>query len=103
MLNEDAHTKNLTDTPTVLTDVSEKKDKDKVSDSAEKLSYEMTKQEAHLQEEEEKNGIYMSTFGYEGDDSNLDSGTDTKSDVTTYPYLDRKKSSTYFSEQEQSI
>ena len=47
----------------------------------------MTKQEAQLQEEEEKYGIYMSTFRYEGDNSNLDSGTDTESDVTTYPYF----------------
>ena len=48
----------------------------------------MTKQEVKLQEEEEKYEICMSTFGYEGDDSNLDSGTDAKSDVITYPYLD---------------
>ena len=48
----------------------------------------MTKQEAHLQEEEEKYGIYTSTFRYEGDSSNLDSGMDTESDVTIYPYLD---------------
>ena len=48
----------------------------------------MTKQEAQLQKEEEKYGIYMSTFRYEGDDSNLDSGTDINSHVTAYPYLD---------------
>ena len=48
----------------------------------------MTKQEIQLQEEEDKYRIYMSTFGYEGDDSDLNSGTDTESDVTTYPYLD---------------
>ena len=48
----------------------------------------MSKQEIQLQEEEEKYGIYMSSFRYEGDDSNLDSRMDTESDITAYPYLD---------------
>ena len=30
----------------------------------------------------------MSTFGYDGDDSNLDSETDTDSNTTAYPFLD---------------
>ena len=37
--------------------------------------YKMTDQEIQLQKEEEKYGIYMTTFGYEGDDSDLDSET----------------------------
>ena len=78
----------MTDALAPLPDTSEKKDKDKVSKSLAKPPYKMTNQEIQLQEEEEKYGIYMSTFGYEGDDSNLDSGTDTKSNITAYPYLE---------------
>ena len=78
----------MTDTLAPLPDMSEKKDKDEVSNSLEKPPYEMRKQEAWLQEEEEKYRIYMSTFRYEGDDSDLDSETDTESDVTAYPYLE---------------
>ena len=43
----------------------------------------MTEQETQLQEKEEEYRIYMSTFGYEGDDSDLDSDSDT----AAYPYL----------------
>ena len=50
--------------------------------------YEMTKQELWLQEEEEKYKVYMSTFGYEGVNSDLDSETDTESKSHAYPYLD---------------
>ena len=49
--------------------------------------YKMTAQEIQLQKEEEKYGIYVSTFGYEGDDSNLDSETESYSDMTAYLYL----------------
>ena len=48
----------------------------------------MTKQELQLQEEGVKYGIYTNTFGYEGDDSDLDSEMDTESDIHAYPYLD---------------
>ena len=48
----------------------------------------MTEQEHGLQEEEGKYEIYMSNFGYEGDNYDLDSETDTESDATAYPYLD---------------
>ena len=48
----------------------------------------MTKKELQLQDKEEKYRVYMSTFRYEGDDSDLDSKTDTESDIHTYPYLD---------------
>ena len=88
MLKEDADTQHSTDALAPLPHVTEKKDKAKVSNPAERPPYEMTKQEAQLQEEEEKYGICMSIFRYKGDDSNLDSGTDTKSDLTAYPYLD---------------
>ena len=49
--------------------------------------YNMTDQEVKLQHEEERYGIYMSTFGYEGDDSDLDSKTDSDSDAIAYPFL----------------
>ena len=52
------------------------------------LTYEMTDQEIWLWHEEEKYGIYMSTFGYEGDNSNLDSKMDSDSNVTAYPSLE---------------
>ena len=44
----------------------------------------MTEQELKLQHGEEKYGIYMNTFGYEGDDSE----SDTDLDMMAYPYLD---------------
>ena len=51
-------------------------------------AYKMTKQELQLQEEEEKYRVYMSTFGYKGDNSDLGSEMDTESDSHAYPYLD---------------
>ena len=88
-LKEDTDIQNSTDAPAPLLDLPEEKAKeeDEVSDSLAKLTYRMTKQEIQLQEEEEKYGIYMSTFGYKGDISDLDSRTETKSDTTAYPYL----------------
>ena len=50
-------------------------------------TYEMMAQEIQLQKEEEKYGIYMSTFGYKGDVSDLDSKTESDSGATAYPYL----------------
>ena len=50
--------------------------------------YNMTEQEQRLQCEEEKFNIYMGTFGYEGDDSDLDMETDLDSNATVYPYLE---------------
>ena len=57
----------------------------KVDDTA--MAYNMTDQEVRLQHKEEKYEVYMSTFGYEGDDSNLDSKTDTNSSATAYSFL----------------
>ena len=51
------------------------------------LMYEMMAEETQLQKEEEKYGIYMSTIGYEGNDSDLDSKTELNYDATAYPYL----------------
>ena len=50
--------------------------------------YKMTKQELWLQEEEEGYRVYTSTFGYEGDNSDLGSEIDTEPESHVYPYLD---------------
>ena len=60
--------------------------KDPKEDSS-AMMYNMTNQEVRLQHEEEKYRIYMSTFSYEGDDSDLDSKMDTDSNATAYPFL----------------
>ena len=51
------------------------------------IAYNMNDQEVRLQHKEEKYEVYMSTSGYKGDDSDLDSKTDTNSDATAYPFL----------------
>ena len=51
-------------------------------------TYKMTDQEIQLQHEEREYGIYMSTFGYEGDNSDLDSEMNSDSNVMAYPYLE---------------
>ena len=80
---------NWTDAPAPLLEAPEKKNKtEDANDDTAKPQYQMTKQECRLQEEEGKYEIYMSNFGYEGDNSDLNSETDTESNVTTYPYLD---------------
>ena len=50
--------------------------------------YEVTEKEQRLQEEECKYNIYMSMFGYEGDDLDLDSETDLELEGHALPYLD---------------
>ena len=64
---------------------------DKGEDGTAKMTtmptYKMRAQEAQLQNKEEKYRIYMSTFSYEGDDTNLDSETESDSDTSVYPYL----------------
>ena len=52
------------------------------------VTYNMTNQEVRLQHGEQKYGIYMSTFSYKGDNSDLDSEMDTSSNATAYPFLD---------------
>ena len=51
------------------------------------MMYNMTNQEVRLQHEEKKYGTYMSTFSYEGDNSDLDSEMDTNSNATSYLFL----------------
>ena len=52
------------------------------------LEFIMTEQDKKMQEEEEMYNICMSTFGYEGDDSDLDFETDTDLEGHAYPFLD---------------
>ena len=80
---------NSTDVPAPPPDAPEEKGKGKdgTRRQAAMPTYEMTEQKTQLQKKEEEYGIYMSTFGYEGDDSNLDSNTESNSDVAAYPYL----------------
>ena len=68
-------TQNSTDVPAPLLNVPEMKCKvaDRRGKPMTTPTYEMTDQEIQLQHEEEKYGIYMSTFSSEGDDSYLDS------------------------------
>ena len=83
-------TQNLTDVLVPSPDVPELKCKgeDKKNEPITTLTYKMTDQEIWLQEEEEKFRIYMSTFSYEGDNSNLDSETDSDSNAMSYEYLE---------------
>ena len=68
-------------------DVPETKHKEVKEDNP-RMMYNMTNQEVRLQHEAEKYRIYMSTFGYKGDNSNLDSEMDSDSNATAYPFLD---------------
>ena len=88
-LKEDIDKQNLADAQVMKPEVLE--DNNKVGERECKTSvprYEMTKQELWLQEEEEKYRVYISTFGYEGDNSDLDSEMEMESESHTYPYLD---------------
>ena len=84
--------KNGPDLPDKQTDKSESLDDSKKKKEGRHksppLEFVMTEQEKKMQEEEEKYNIYMSTFGYEGDDLDLDSKTDTDSEGHAYPFLD---------------
>ena len=78
----------LTDTLVPPLDTSEEKHKSEgMKDDDEILTYNMAEWEWRLQCEE-KYGIYMSTFGYEGDDSDLDLDMDTDSNVIAYSFLE---------------
>ena len=48
----------------------------------------IARQEKIQQEEEERYSVYMSTFGYKGDDSDLDSEDNMESKGHAYPFLD---------------
>ena len=83
-------TQNSTDVPAPLPDVPEVncKGEDITNEPTTTPTYEMTHQEIQLEQEEEKFGIYMSTFGYEGDSSDVDSKMDSDSNVMAYLYLE---------------
>ena len=83
-------TQNLTDILAAPLDVPEVKCKgeDRTNKQTTTLTYDMTDQEIWLQQEEEKYGIYMSTFSYEGDNFDLDSKTDSDSILMAYLYLE---------------
>ena len=88
-LKEDTDKQNSADAQMTMPEVPE--DDSKAEEGENKTlipAYKMTKQELQLQEEEGKYRVYTSTFGYEGDNSDLDSELDTKSDSHIYLYLD---------------
>ena len=87
-LKEEVDMQKSADTQVMNVEVSENNDKAKEQDKTSVPANEMTKQELQLQEEEEKYNIYMNTFGYKGDNSDLASETDTESEGHTYPFLD---------------
>ena len=86
-LKEDRDNQNLADTqdtsPEALESDSKKEEKE-----CESSMPKVTEKEQRLQEEEQKYNIRMSTFGYEGDDADLDSEMDTKLEGHAYPFLD---------------
>ena len=79
----------VTDTSAPQLDMTEKEcEVEGMKDENATPTYNMTDQEQRLQCEEKKFNIYMSTFGYEGDDSDLDSDTDSDLNAMAYPYLE---------------
>ena len=86
MLEQDQDTTNTTDIPVPPPVMPVRKHKEAKEDDP-TMAYNMTNQEVRLQHEEEKYGIYMSTFSYKGDDSNLHSKMDTDSNATAYQFL----------------
>ena len=79
----------ITDNSTPQLDMTEKEHEVEVmKDENVMLTYNMMEQEQRLQCEEEKFNIYMSTFGYEGDDLDLDTEMDSDFNATAYPYLE---------------
>ena len=79
----------MTDTLVPPSDMSEEKcEAEGMKDDDEISTYNMTEQEQRLQCKEEKYGIYLTTFGYEGDNSDLDSDMDTNSNMMAYPFLE---------------
>ena len=88
-LEQDKTTPNMPDTliPPLET-LEEKQERGGTEVNNDVMAYSMTGQELKLQHEEEKYSIYMNTFGYKGDNSELDMDTDTDLDAMAYPYLD---------------
>ena len=80
-LEKDKTTPNMTDTLIPPLETSEEKQETEGTEvNNDVMSYSMTGQELKLQHKEEKYGIYMNTFGYEGDESDMDMNTDSKCD-----------------------
>ena len=69
-LEQDHNMTNMKDIPVPPPDMPETKHEEAKEDDP-TMMYNMPNQEVRLQHEKEKYGIYMSTFGYEGDNSNL--------------------------------
>ena len=88
MLQQKQDTQNKTDMLAPPLDVPEMKYKEARKDNPTTTMYNMIDQEVRMQHEEEKYGIYMRTFGYEGDDSNLDSKMDSDSNAVAYLFLE---------------
>ena len=86
-LEQDQYMPSMTDIPVPLPDGSETKHEETKEDNP-TMMYNMTNQEVRLQHEEEKYWIYMSTFSYKGDNSNLDSEMDTNSNAAAYMFID---------------
>ena len=79
----------MSDTLIPQPDMTEKKHEvEGMKDENVTLMYYITNQEQKLQYEEKKFNIYMSTFAYEGDDSDLNLDMDSDSNAMAYPYLE---------------
>ena len=86
-LEQKQDTQNKADIPVPPLDAPEMKHEEAREDNPTTM-YNMTDQELGLQHKGEKNGIYMSTLGYEGDDSSLDSKMDSDSNAMAYLFLE---------------
>ena len=84
MLDQKPDIQNKTDILAPPLDATEAKYKELRKDDPTATTYNMTNQEVKLQHEEEKYRIYVSTFGYEGDNSKMDSN----SNAMVYPFLE---------------
>ena len=90
MLNEGKNKQDIPNNQTDKLEVPDNKNKEEEEGCKTPIpEYIMMEQEKTLQEEEEKQDIYVSTVGYEGDSSDLE--TDTVSDGQAYPFLDQEE------------
>ena len=88
-LEQDKTTLNMTDTLIPPLEILEEKQETEGTEvNKGVMVYSMTGQELKLQHKEVKYGIYVNTFGYEGDDSEFDTDMDMDLDTMAYPYLD---------------
>ena len=83
-----------TDTQTVtyalVTNTEELNNKNQMTEEGDPSvpAYEMSEQELQLQKEEAKYNTYISAIGYKGDNSDLETKTDTNLEGQAYPFLD---------------